>query len=112
MVEMTTVRWKYDGAADAIFVRLRDGKPVSQEMVAESIIVDLDASGALLSVEVLDASQGWDMAEITRRFDVDERAQELIGRLSQSSLPRSEDMPRPTQFSASPTTLRAIHPVG
>ncbi len=51
------LRIKYDEVADAIYIRLRDGKIVESDGGAPGIIVDLDENGEIVSIEILWASK-------------------------------------------------------
>ena len=48
---------RYDRAADAVYVRLSDGRVARSEEVEEGIIVDYDADGRVLGVEILNFSK-------------------------------------------------------
>ncbi|MDP2950017.1 MAG: DUF2283 domain-containing protein [Chloroflexota bacterium] len=47
----------YDPEADALYVGLRDARPVDSMDVEEGVIVDLDSEGHIIGLEVLDASK-------------------------------------------------------
>ncbi len=44
---------KYDKVADALYIRLRDGKVVESDEVAPSIIVDLNENNEIIGIEIL-----------------------------------------------------------
>jgi len=48
---------RYDRAADAVYVRLSDGRVARSEEVEEGIIVDYDADGRVLGVEIFNFSK-------------------------------------------------------
>jgi len=50
-------RIKYDRLADALYIRLRDGKIVESDEVAPGIIVDLDENNEIIGIEVLQVSK-------------------------------------------------------
>ena len=50
-------RVKYDKLADALYIRLRDGRIVESDEVAPGIIVDLDENNEVIGIEVLQASK-------------------------------------------------------
>ena len=50
-------RVKYDRLADALYIKLRDGRIVESDEVAPSIIVDLDENNEVIGIEVLQASK-------------------------------------------------------
>ena len=45
----------YDPDADALYVRFADAKVVESEEVSEGVVLDLDAEGRIVAIEVLDA---------------------------------------------------------
>ncbi len=46
-------RIKYDRIADAIYIRLRDGKIVESDEIAPGVIVDLDENNEIIGIEIL-----------------------------------------------------------
>jgi len=44
---------KYDKVADALYIRLRDGKVVESDEVAPGIIVDIDENDEIIGFEIL-----------------------------------------------------------
>ena len=44
----------YDKQADALYLRLREGKAARQRIYTDDVIVDLDDAGNPLGIEVLD----------------------------------------------------------
>jgi uncharacterized protein YuzE len=51
------MRIEYDSEADALYIRLREGKPVDNTDVDEGITVDLDAQKQPIGIEILDVSR-------------------------------------------------------
>jgi len=49
------MRTIYDDKTDSLFVRLTDGRIVESEEVRPGIILDFDADGRLLAVEIIRA---------------------------------------------------------
>ncbi len=47
----------YSPDADALIIRLREGKPKDSRDIAEGVIVHLSAKGLPLEIEILDASK-------------------------------------------------------
>jgi uncharacterized protein YuzE len=48
---------EYDPEVDALYVRLTDSKIIESEQVQPGIILDFDAAGKVVAVEVLNASK-------------------------------------------------------
>lgn len=63
------VQAKYDPEADALYLRLAETKIVESEEVRPGIVLDLDAKGRVVGIEILDASEhvaeGADFARLT-----------------------------------------------
>jgi uncharacterized protein YuzE len=51
------VKIRYDPEADALYIRLREGDIEESDQVAQGLIIDYDADGKPLAIELLDASQ-------------------------------------------------------
>ena len=62
---------EYDQQADAMYIRLRAGKLIESEEVRPGVVLDFDAQGQVLGIEMLDVSQRTDNPR--------ELAMELIG---------------------------------
>ena len=48
---------EYDKEVDALYIRLRDVKPVDSMAVEEDVTIDLDEGGHIIGIEVLDAAE-------------------------------------------------------
>jgi uncharacterized protein YuzE len=46
----------YSPTADAMYIKMNDGLPVSIKRITEGVIADIDADGKLIGIELLDAS--------------------------------------------------------
>ena len=53
----TAVKVTYDTQTDTLHMRLRDGKVSQSQEVAEGVVLDLDEQGAIVGIELLDASK-------------------------------------------------------
>jgi uncharacterized protein YuzE len=51
------VRVEYDSKADAMYIWLRKAKYEISEELAENVIIDLDKSGRIIGIEILDATK-------------------------------------------------------
>ena len=59
---------RVDHAADAIYLNLTDRPIKESEEVADGIVVDYDAEGRIVGVEILDASKRTDDPEVLKQF--------------------------------------------
>ncbi len=55
---------KYSPDADALIIRLREGKPVDSVDLAEGIIAHYSKDRKILEIEILDASKTVQMGEL------------------------------------------------
>ena len=51
------MRIQYDPQADALYIELRDGEIEESDEVAPGFLVDYDAAGKPVAIEILDASE-------------------------------------------------------
>jgi uncharacterized protein YuzE len=47
----------YDSEADALYVRFTDTSVVESEEVADGVVLDFDAEGRIVAIELLEASK-------------------------------------------------------
>lgn len=47
----------YDAESDALYVRFADASVVESEEVADGVVLDFDAEGKIVAIELLDASK-------------------------------------------------------
>ncbi len=47
----------YDADSDALYVRFSDARVLESEEVSEGVILDYDAEGRIVAIELLDASK-------------------------------------------------------
>ena len=62
------MRMRIDQSADAIYLNLTDRPIEGSEEVADGIIVDYDAKGRIVGVEILDASKRTDDPAALKQF--------------------------------------------
>lgn len=55
----------YDEEADALYIKLRDGDYDESDEVQEGIILDYDAEGNLIAIEILNASTRFTLQDLT-----------------------------------------------
>ncbi len=65
------MRMRVDHGADAIYLNLTDRLIKDSEEVADGIVVDYDAEGRIVGVEILDASKRTDDPEVLKQFSFD-----------------------------------------
>lgn len=53
----TMIRVEYDAKADAMYIWLRKARYEISEELAENVIIDLDKSGRIIGIEILDAAK-------------------------------------------------------
>jgi len=51
------IRVEYDAKADAMYIWLRKARYEISEELAENVIIDLDKSGRIIGIEILDAAK-------------------------------------------------------
>jgi uncharacterized protein YuzE len=66
-----TMRMRVDRGADAIYLNLTDRPIKDSGEVADGIVVDYDAKGRIVGVEILDASKRTDDPEVLKQFSFD-----------------------------------------
>lgn len=67
------MRIRYDQQADALYITLLEGEPVSRtEQLDEGTLVDLDMHGHAIGVEVIRPARTWPLDALLQRFRVDE----------------------------------------
>lgn len=62
------MRVRVDHGADAIYVNLTDRAIKDSAEVADGIVVDYDAEGRIVGVEILDASKRTDDPDVLKQF--------------------------------------------
>ncbi len=50
------MRIEYDKEVDALYILLRNAKPVDTRDVEEGVTIDLDENGHIVGIEILDAT--------------------------------------------------------
>ncbi len=62
------MRVRVDQGADAVYLNLTDRPIKDSEEVADGIVVDYDAEGRIVGVEILDASKRTDDPSVLKQF--------------------------------------------
>ncbi len=81
------MRYDYDVAADALYVRLGDDPPRRQVRLGDGTIVDLGENDVVVGVEVLVPSSFWDPDAIAERWPLQPEELELLCALARSFRP-------------------------
>jgi uncharacterized protein YuzE len=66
------MNFQYDSDADALEIRLAGSNVARTVQVDSGTLVDLDAKGDVVAIEVLRPSRLWPLEEILERFRIDE----------------------------------------
>jgi len=65
------MRLQYSETADALYIYLQEGvKPATGEEIDNGTLVDLDESGQVVGIEVLNPARDWPLNEIAERFSL------------------------------------------
>jgi uncharacterized protein YuzE len=65
------MRVRIDPSADAVYIDLAEREIASSEELADGIIVDYDADGRVVGVEILDAARKTGDENTLQRFNLD-----------------------------------------
>lgn len=65
------MRMRIDHGADAVYLNLTDRPIKDSAEVADGIVVDYDAEGRIVGVEILDASKRTDDPDVLKQFNFD-----------------------------------------
>lgn len=55
---------EYSKSIDALYIRLRDAKIADSKDIEEGVTADLDENGHIVGLEILDASEKLDLANL------------------------------------------------
>ena len=65
------MRMRVDHGADAVYLNLTDRPIKDSAEVADGIVVDYDAEGRIVGVEILDASKRTEDPDVLKQFSFD-----------------------------------------
>lgn len=68
----------YDAVADALYIRLRQGKIARTETLDEWTLVDVDNTGAALGIEVIHPARVWPLRDLLDRFKIEGPNRKLL----------------------------------
>jgi YD repeat-containing protein len=66
------MRVRVDQRADAVYLNLTDRPIKDSEEVADGIVLDYDAEGRLVGIEILDASKRTGLPEVLKQFSYEQ----------------------------------------
>jgi uncharacterized protein YuzE len=70
---------RYDHMADAMYIRLKEGKPAKTTEVFHDMFIDINADGELLGIEILFVTkQGFDLSSIAFEQYLPENYQQTL----------------------------------
>lgn len=76
--------WTYDRDADALYIRFQDGSRLSRTVTVDSAtLVDVDATGTVVGVEILRPAREWpieDIAAAGKLTEAQRRSLEVLSR--------------------------------
>jgi uncharacterized protein YuzE len=72
------MRLAHDLDADALYITLTDTKIVRTVEIDEGTMVDVDAVGRVVGIEVISPQRIWPLQEILRRFKLDDADATLL----------------------------------
>lgn len=78
---------EYDREADALYVRLRDGKRHRAVEIDDATYVNVDADERPIGIELLYPSLGLDLQPAVRRFGLEQQLAEIISAIAGSNAP-------------------------
>lgn len=58
------MKFGYDAETDSLYIELRPGGSVESEEIAEGFVVDFDAQGLVVGLDIEDASKKLDLTKI------------------------------------------------
>jgi uncharacterized protein YuzE len=65
------MRVRYDEEADALYIRLREAEYYESDEIREGFILDYDADGNIVGIEILEASSSLTPADLsTVKFEI------------------------------------------
>jgi uncharacterized protein YuzE len=79
--------FEFDADANALDITLAEGISVRTVEIDTGTLVDVDEHGKPLSIEVLQPSRSWPLAEILERFEVDDDAARVLHALWRDDAP-------------------------
>jgi uncharacterized protein YuzE len=74
-----------DEKTDALYIYLSDGRPAATRQIAQGTVVDLDADGNLIGIEVICMHRAWPVEEILRASPVSEADETRLRRLARTA---------------------------
>lgn len=98
----------YDKSADALEILVSNAIVARTEQIDEGTLVDLDAHGLIVAIEVLRPAREWPLKEVMDRFHLEQSSADMLRALwdGQKSYPFADS----TDFAAESTTSEELIP--
>jgi uncharacterized protein YuzE len=71
-----------DEKTDALYIYLDDGRPAATRQIEQGTIVDLDAAGRLIGIEVICRHRAWPVEQILVSYAVSEADETRLRQLA------------------------------
>lgn len=81
------MRIRYDSSANAVAIFLSDADVVSTEEIDNGTLVDVDAFGNAIGIEVINPNRQWPLGEIIDRFGIDPETAQVLRDLLLTTYP-------------------------
>jgi uncharacterized protein YuzE len=75
----------YDQRADALYIELKDDSVTDTVRIDRGTLVDLDAQGNLIGVELIRPARPWPLAKILNRFPADPTSARILHLLERAT---------------------------
>lgn len=100
----------YDKATDSLYVHLGDGAAVDSDEVTDDLVLDFDANGTLVGIDVQQASQRVDINNLTVQCNYTEQDDVLHVRMSGKPIARevSRDWNTHISYAADGTIVEIV----
>jgi uncharacterized protein YuzE len=79
------MRFRYSEVDDVLYIEVREGRSERQVQLDPGTLVDLDAEGRIIGIEVVAPDAGWPAEEILRLYPLDQEDATYIRQLAGKS---------------------------
>ena len=102
------MRSERDVAADALYVHVTDVPVDHTEELPDGTLVDVDARGELVGVEILAVSSGWDVGALAERFTMEAFDLKALSAIAHLPIVHSATVPTRSVASESAATDASV----